>query len=292
MPLPFDGAITDYYETEAPEAVRAAIARAGGDRNRLIGEGFPYARRMQKAHYKSRLSSLQVELAKLQHWARDAGARVAVLFEGRDAAGKGGTIKRFRAEMNPRIARLVALSAPSGREATEWYFQRYVRQLPAAGEIVLFDRSWYNRAVVEHVFGFCTAAERAHFFHQVTDFEKMLVDDGIVLVKLWLDVSRAEQLRRFLARERDPVKQWKVSRIDVEGLRLWEAYSDAIRETLGRTHTAKAPWCVVRSDDKRRARLEAIRAVLARFDYAHKDAEAIGARDPAILGGPELWRDG
>jgi len=292
MPLPFDGAITDYYETEAPEAVRAAIARAGGDKNHLIGEGFPYARRMQKAHYKSRLAALQVELAKLQRWARDAGARVAVLFEGRDAAGKGGTIKRFRAEMNPRIARLVALPAPSGREATEWYFQRYVRQLPAAGEIVLFDRSWYNRAVVEHVFGFCTAAERAHFFHQVTDFEKMLVDDGIVLVKLWLDVSRAEQLRRFLARERDPVKQWKVSRIDVEGLRLWEAYSDAIRETLGRTHTAKAPWCVVRSDDKRRARLEAIRAVLARLDYAHKDAEAIGARDPAILGGPELWRDG
>ena len=292
MPLPFDGAITDYYETEAPEAVRAALARADGDKDRLIGAGFPYARRMEKAPYKSRLAALQVELAKLQRWTRDRGARVVVLFEGRDAAGKGSTIKRFRAKLNPRVARLVALPAPSGREATEWYFQRYVRELPAAGEIVLFDRSWYNRAVVEHVFGFCTPAQRAHFFHQVTDFEKMLVDDGVVLVKLWLDVSRAEQLRRFLARERDPVKQWKVSRIDVEGLRLWEAYTDAIRETLGRTHTAKAPWCVVRADDKRRARLEAIRAVLARLDYAHKDAEAIGARDPAILGGPELWRDG
>lgn len=292
MPLPFDGAITDYYETEAPEAIRAAIARAGDDRARLIGDGFPYARAMKKKAYKARLGDLQVELAKLQRWTRDTGARVVVLFEGRDAAGKGGTIKRFRGEMNPRVARLVALPAPSDREATEWYFQRYVRQLPSAGEIVLFDRSWYNRGVVEHVFGFCTAAERAHFFHQVTDFEKMLVDDGVVLVKLWLNVSRAEQLRRFLARERDPVKQWKVSRIDVEGLRRWDAYTDAIRETLGRTHTPRAPWYVVRSDDKRRARLEAIRAVLARLDYAHKDPEALGERDPAILGGPELWRDG
>ncbi|RBI85057.1 polyphosphate kinase 2 [Rhodosalinus halophilus] len=289
-PLPFDGAISAYYTSETPQAVRQAIETA--EKNDLIGAHFPYTERLGKRSYKTQLEALQIELAKLQRWAKEEGARVAVIFEGRDAAGKGGTIKRFRANMNPRVARLVALPKPSDREATEWYFQRYVEQLPAAGEIVLFDRSWYNRGVVEHVFDFCTPAQREHFFHQVPDFEKMLVDDGVVLIKLWLNVSRAEQLRRVLARERDPLKQWKVSWIDVEGLKRWEAYTDAIRETLTRSHSAHAPWCVIRSDDKRRARLEAIRAVLSRLDYARKDDRAIGASDPAILGGPELWRDG
>jgi polyphosphate kinase 2 len=290
MPLPFDGAISAHFEKETPRQVRAAIEAA--EKNDLIGAHFPYTERLGKKDYKARLEALQIELAKLQRWAKDEGVRAAIVFEGRDAAGKGGTIKRFRANMNPRVARLVALPKPSDREATEWYFQRYVEQLPAAGEIVMFDRSWYNRGVVEHVFDFCTPAQREHFFHQAPDFEKMLVDEGIVLVKLWLNVSRAEQMRRFLARERDPLKQWKVSWIDVEGLKRWDAYTDAIRETLTRTHTDHAPWTVIRSDDKRRARLEAIRAVLARFDYARKDARAIGEGDPAIAGGPELWRDG
>ncbi|KPQ21772.1 MAG: polyphosphate kinase 2 [Rhodobacteraceae bacterium HLUCCA24] len=290
MPLPFDGAISTHFRNETPQEIRAAIEGAG--KNDLIGAHFPYTERLGKKHYKAQLEALQIELAKLQRWATDAGARVAIVFEGRDAAGKGGTIKRFRANMNPRVARLVALPKPSDREATEWYFQRYVEQLPAAGEIVMFDRSWYNRGVVEHVFDFCTPGQRERFFRQAPDFERMLTDAGIVLVKLWFNVSRAEQMRRFLARERDPLKQWKVSWIDVEGLKRWDAYTDAIRETLTRTHTEYAPWTVVRSDDKRRARLEAIRAVLAQFDYALKDGRAIGASDPAIAGGPELWRDG
>lgn len=290
MPLPFDGAITTHFLNETPQEIRAAIEGAG--KNDLIGAHFPYTERLGKKAYKARLEALQIELAKLQRWATDAGARVAIVFEGRDAAGKGGAIKRFRANMNPRVARLVALPKPSDREATEWYFQRYVEQLPAAGEIVMFDRSWYNRGVVEHVFDFCTPAQRERFFRQAPDFERMLTDAGIVLVKLWFNVDRAEQMRRFLARERDPLKQWKVSWIDVEGLKRWDAYTDAIRETLNRTHSLHAPWTVIRSDDKRRARLEAIRAVLARIDYAPKDDRAIGASDPAIAGGPELWRDG
>jgi polyphosphate kinase 2 len=226
---------------------------------------------------------------KLQHWVRETGARVAVVFEGRDASGKGGTIERIRQNLNPRGARIVALPKPSDQEATQWYFQRYVAHLPSAGEIVLFDRSWYNRAVVEPVFGFCTPEERAHFFMQVPDFERMLVEDGIHLVKFWLNVGRAEQLSRFLSRERDPLKQWKLSWIDVEGLRRWDAYSAAIGETLSLSHTIHAPWTVVRADDKRRARLAVMRHLLAGFDYPRKDQKAVGAPDPAILGGPDIW---
>ena len=288
LTLPFDGAITRYYEDDAPEEIRAAIA--GAEKNDIIDPDYPYDGRMDKSRYKRELEALQIELAKLQAWARGTGARAAVVFEGRDAAGKGGTIKRFRENLNPRVARLVALPKPSDREATQWYFQRYVPHLPAAGEIVLFDRSWYNRGVVEKVMGFCTDAERETFFRQVLDFEALFVEEGVVLVKIWLTVGRAEQLRRFLAREADPLKHWKLSRIDVEGLSLWDDYTAAIAETLTRSHSDIAPWTVIRSDDKRRARLEAIRAVLERLDYAGRDPDAIGAGDPKVRGGPELWR--
>jgi len=191
--------------------------------------------------------------------------------------------------MNPRVARTVALPAPTERQQRQWYFQRYVSELPAGGEIVLFDRSWYNRAVVEKVFGYTTDADRARFFDQVVPFEKMLVDDGIILVKIWLTVGRAEQLRRFLDREADPLKQWKLSRIDVEGLSRWDAYTDAIEETFNRTHSHHAPWTVIRADDKRRARIAAIRAVLSHVDYEGRDADLAAVPDPAISGGPDIW---
>lgn len=289
MEKPFDGAITRYFETEAPEPIRTAIADS--DKNDIIDPGYPYDARMDKDAYDDQLDALQIELVKCHAWVRDSGRRVAVIFEGRDAAGKGGCIKRVRENLNPRVAGVVALAKPTDREARQWYFQRYIHHLPAAGEIRLFDRSWYNRGVVEHVFGFCSPEERQSFFRQLPDYEQMLVDDGIYLTKIWLNVGRAEQLRRFLAREADPLKQWKLSRIDVEGLRKWDEYSAAISETLALGHTAHAPWTVIRSDDKRRARLAVIRAILAGLDYPGKDAEIVGAPDPAICGGPEMWGD-
>jgi len=287
MDQPHDGAISAYFETDAPDHVRDAIREADG--GCVLDDNYPYDKRLKKKPYKSDLLALQTELVKLQRWARATGARVAILFEGRDAAGKGGTIGRFREHLNPRGARLVALPKPSDTEVTQWYFQRYVDHLPAGGEIVFYDRSWYNRGVIEHVFGFCTPEERAYFFNQAPDFERMLVSEGIHLFKFWLNVGRAEQLRRFLARESDPLKQWKLSSIDVEGVVRWDDYSAAIAETLELTHSDRAPWTVVRSDDKRRARLAAIRHVLAALPYAEKDPEAVGTPDPVILGGPEIW---
>ncbi len=287
MELPFDGAISAFYANEAPKPIRDAIARA--DKDDILNPDYPHSERMKGKHYDRDMKRLQIELVKLQHWARETGARIACVFEGRDAAGKGGTIKRFRENLNPRGARVVALSKPTETEATQWYFQRYVDHLPSGGELVFYDRSWYNRGVVEHVFGFCTPQQRAHFFAQVPDFEKMLVDEGIHLFKFWLNVGRAEQLQRFLKRENDPLKQWKLSWIDVEGLKKWEAYSDAIRETLARSHTDHAPWTVIRSDDKKRARLAAIRTVLHALPYDRKDAAAIGPIDGQICGGPGLW---
>ena len=287
MDQPYGGAIRAYFETDAPDHVRDAIREAGG--RCVLGGSYPYDKRLKKKPYSAELLALQIELVKLQRWARATGARVTILFEGRDAAGKGGTIGRFREHLNPRGARVVALPKPSDTEATQWYFQRYVYRLPAGGEIVFFDRSWYNRAVIEHVFGFCTQVEREYFFDQVPDFERMLVHEGIHLFKFWLNVGRAEQLRRFLARESDPLKQWKLSPIDVEGVVRWDDYSAAIAETFERTHAEHAPWTVVRSDDKRRARLAAIRHVLAALPYDDKDPDAVGTPDPAILGGPEIW---
>ncbi|WP_410218957.1 polyphosphate kinase 2, partial [Paracoccus sp. (in: a-proteobacteria)] len=209
---------------------------------------------------------------------------------GRDAAGKGGTIERVRENLNPRSAYVVALPKPTEREAGQWYFQRYVDWLPAAGEIALFDRSWYNRGVVERVFGFATDQQRNAFFRQLPSFEQTLVDDGVTLVKLWLNVGRAEQLRRFLDREKDPLKQWKLSSVDVEGLARWDDYSTAIHETLNLSHSPIAPWTVIRSDDKRRARVAAIQTILQAVDFTGKNAEAIGQPDPQIAGGPDLLR--
>jgi polyphosphate kinase 2 len=285
--LPFDGAISAYHDHEAPEKIRMAIARA--EKGEILNPDFPYSDRMPRKAYEKELKALQIELVKMQAWAKETGARVLCVFEGRDAAGKGGTIKRFREYLNPRGARVVALSKPTETEQTQWYFQRYVDHLPSGGEITFYDRSWYNRGVVEKVFGFCSDDQRRHFFTQVPDFEKMLVDEGIHLFKFWLNVGRAEQLRRFMDRERDPLKQWKLSWIDVEGLKKWDAYSQAISETFERSHSDHAPWTVLRSDDKRRARIEAIRHVLRGVDYARKDTKALGTPDPVICGGPDIW---
>lgn len=287
MDLPFDGAISRYFEQDAPREIRDAIRRA--DRHDVLSPTYPYSERLARKPYEKDLKKLQIELVKLQACTKATGQRIAILFEGRDAAGKGGTIKRFRENLNPRGARVVALPKPTEQERSQWYFQRYIDHLPSGREIVFFDRSWYNRGVVEKVFGFCSDAERERFFRQVLPFERALVDDGIRLFKFWLNVGRAEQLRRFLARERDPLKQWKLSSIDVKGLARWDDYTDAIRETLTRSHADTTPWTVVRSDDKRRARLAAIRHVLSALDYDHKDARAIGAPDPLICGGPEIW---
>ncbi len=287
MDLPFDGEISRYFHEDAPKSVRHAIKTA--DERDILSDTYPYDAEMKKKAYKADLDALHIELVKLQSDVKETGKRIVAVFEGRDAAGKGGTIGRIREHLNPRTANVVALSKPSDREAGQWYFQRYIDRLPTAGEIALFDRSWYNRGVVEHVFDFCTDAEREHFFHQLPDFERMLVDEGIILVKFWMNVGRAEQLRRILARENDPLKQWKLSWIDVEGLKRWDAYSDAIRETLDRSHTDHAPWTIVRSDDKKRARLATIRALLSAVDYKGKSAKVVGTADPKICGGPDIW---
>ena len=287
MTLPFDGAISAFFRQGAPETIRDAIRAAG--KGRILGDDYPYDHRLPHKDYKTQLKAMQIELVKMQSWAKRSGARIAVIFEGRDAAGKGGTIKRLQEHLNPRGARVVALRKPSDLERSQWYFQRYIPHLPAGGEIVCYDRSWYNRGVVETVFGFCTPSERALFFDQAPAFEKMLVQDGIILIKIWLNVGRAEQLRRILGRERDPLKQWKLSWIDVEGLKKWDEYSAAITSTLERTHSPHAPWTIIRSDDKRRARLAAIRRVLHAVPYDNKDDGAIGDVDPQISAGPEIW---
>ncbi len=287
MTLPFDGAITSYFQEKAPADVRAAIEAA--DKNDILDPAHPYDTRMDKSDYKDQLDALQLELVKLQADVKATGKRVVVLFEGRDAAGKGGAIKRARKYLNPRVARVVALPKPSDRESGEWYFQRYVRQLPTAGEITLFDRSWYNRGVVEKVFDFCTDAQRAAFFRQLPEFEDMLVDEGYHFVKLWLNVSRAEQLRRFLSREQDPYKQWKLSWVDVEGLNRWDQYSQAISETFDASDFSVAPWHVIRSDDKRRARNAAIQQILQGIEYDGKDASVTAPPDPKISISTKAW---
>ena len=287
MDLPFDGAISDFYRKEAPKAVRKAIE--GADKRAILSETFPYREEMPKSDYKDRMEALQIELAKLQSHVKASGERMVVVFEGRDASGKGGAIRTLTENLNPRVARVVALQKPSDRQATQWYFQRYVEQLPAAGEIVIFDRSWYNRAVVEPVFGFCTREQNQLFYRQLPEFEAMFASEGIRLVKIWLNVGQAEQLRRFLDRERDPLKQWKLSDIDIKGLRLWNEYSEAIREMFARTHNAKAPWTVIRSDDKLRTRIAVAQTVLDQIAYPARDDRAVGAPDPLICGGPAIW---
>jgi len=278
------GEISKYYENDAPKAVRKAIK--GARKGRFLDQNYPYDRRMKRSDYEDEIEALQIELVKFQAWVNRTGKRVVMVFEGRDAAGKGGTIKRFRENLNPRSAHNVALAKPSDVERGQWYFQRYIQRLPTEGEITFFDRSWYNRAVVERVFGFSSDAEREVFFHQVPEFEDMLVNDGVHLFKFWLTVGRAEQLSRFLARETDPLKQWKLSPIDLKSLRKWDEYTEAISEMFKRTHNDISPWTVIRSDDKRRARLAAIRSVLSHFDYDGRTKDAAIAPDPQICGAP------
>jgi len=286
MDLPFDGAISRYFREGAPAAIRDAIKTAGKDD--ILTASYPYREELKRRDYDLHMEALQIQLARMQADVKATGKRIVVIFEGRDAAGKGGTIDAVRENMNPRVAAVVALSKPSDREASQWYFQRYVDWLPAQGEMTLFDRSWYNRAMIEHVFGFCTPQDRARFFRQLPDFERMLVDEGIIVIKLWLEVGRAEQLRRFLDRERDLLKQWKLSSIDVDGLSKWDAYSAAIDETMENSHFEYTPWTVILSDDKKRARIAAVQTLLLSVEYVGKDAAVIGLIDKSICGGPSL----
>jgi polyphosphate kinase 2 len=254
-------------------------------------ENYPYDERMSRDEYDKEKRLLQIELLKLQSWIKADGRRLVILFEGRDAAGKGGTIKRFMEHLNPRGASVVALEKPNERESTQWFFQRYIAHLPAAGEIVLFDRSWYNRAGVERVMGFCDRSEYLEFMRQTPELERMLVRSGIPLVKFWFSVSRGEQRTRFAIRQVDPVRQWKLSPTDIASLDRWDEYTEAKEAMFFYTDTADAPWTVVKSNDKKRARLEAMRHVLNRFRYDERDDEVVGRPDPLIVGPTDLGLD-
>jgi polyphosphate kinase len=249
-------------------------------------EGYPYDERMSRREYEISKRLLQIELLKLQSHVKEAGLKLCLVFEGRDAAGKGGTIKRFMEHLNPRGANVVALTKPTAREAGQWYFQRYVQHLPSDGEIVLFDRSWYNRAGVERVMGFCSDDDYEEFMRQAPQFEKLLVRSGIILVKFWFSVSRKEQVTRFTIRRIDPVRQWKLSPMDLASLDKWDAYSEAKEGMFFYTSTDFAPWTVVRSNDKKRGRVEAMRWVLNLIDYPEKDHDVVGLPDPLIVGPP------
>jgi polyphosphate kinase len=256
---------------------------AGGRAVDTWREGYPYDERMSRDEYEEAKYLLQVELLKFQNWAADTRTKHLLLFEGRDAAGKGGTIKRFMEHLNPRYARVVALTKPSDREMNQWYFQRYVQHLPTAGEMVLFDRSWYNRAGVERVMGFTSDPDYQQFMAQVPLFERMLVDSGISLTKFWFSVTRGEQRTRFIIRQVDPVRQWKLSPIDLESLDKWDSYTEAKETMILHTDTDYAPWTTIKSNDKKRARINAMRHFLARFDYTGKDTEIVGQPDPTIV---------
>jgi polyphosphate kinase 2 len=246
--------------------------------------GYPYKNLMLRRNYERQKYRLQVELLKLQAWVKATGQRVVILFEGRDAAGKGGTIKRMMQHLNPRGARVVALEKPTPTEQGQWYFQRYVQHLPTAGEIVLFDRSWYNRAGVERVMGFCSDAQFQEFMRQTPDFERHLVRSGVHLFKFWFSVSRKEQRRRFKERENHPLKQWKLSPVDRASLDKWEDYTNAKEVMFFETDTADAPWTVIKSDCKKRARLNAMRYLLSALPYSKKDMQAVGKIDNLIVG--------
>lgn len=250
----------------------------------ILSPVYPYNFLMDAEAYEEESSLLAIELVKMQSWVKQSGERIVIIFEGRDAAGKGGTIKRFAENLNPRGARIVALSKPSETEGGQWYYQRYIEELPTRGEIVLYDRSWYNRAGVEHVMGFCSGHDYLEFMRQTPEFERMLVRSGIRLFKFWFSVSREEQLRRFLKRAKDPVRQWKLSPMDVESLARWDEYTKAKEAMLFYTDTADAPWTIVRSDDKCRARLNAIRFVLSSIPYAGKQTSIVEPLDRKIIG--------
>ncbi len=233
--------------------------------------------------YEEELEKLQIELVKLQRWVQESGARVVILFEGRDAAGKGGTIRRFTEHMNPRALRVVALPKPTDDEMGQWYFQRYIKQLPNKGEIVFFDRSWYNRAVVEPVMGFCNQTQYERFMQQVTEFEHMLYEDGIIIIKFWFSISKEEQLRRFNSRKANPLKQWKLSPVDMEAQKRWNEYTKYKEEMFNKTHVSFSPWIIVKANNKMKARLESIRYVLSQIPYSNKATTVRVLPDPDII---------
>jgi polyphosphate kinase len=254
-------------------------------------EDYPYAEKMTRDEYEYRKRPLQIELVRLQNWVKDTNQRIVLVFEGRDAAGKGGTIKRFTEHLNPRGATVVALNKPTEREQSQWYFQRYVPHLPAGGEIVLFDRSWYNRAGVERVMGFSGDEDYWEFMREAPAFERMLTRSDLHLIKFWFSVTPAEQRTRFAIRRIDPVRQWKLSPIDQESQNRWEGYTEAKEAMFHYTDVEWAPWTVVKSNDKKRARLEAIKHVLLQFDYDDKDRDVIGEPDKALIGPPAVMSE-
>ncbi len=265
-------------ETESVQPTRESIRRA------FENGIYPYRKKLSRRLYEEEKARLQAELLKVQHWTQETGQKFVLLFEGRDAAGKGGTIKRFMEHLNPRGARVVALNKPTDEERGQWYFQRYICRLPTAGEMVFYDRSWYNRAGVERVMGFCTPTEYLEFMRQTPELERMLVRSGIRLYKYWFSVTRDEQLRRFKSRETDPLKQWKLSPIDKASLDKWDEYTEAKEAMFFYTDTADAPWTIIKSNDKKRARLNCMRHFLASIDYPGKDEEVVGQPDPLIVG--------
>lgn len=246
---------------------------------------YPYQKKMDVVEYERHKHELQIELLKMQNWVKNTKQRIVIVFEGRDAAGKGGTIKRFMEHLNPRGANVIALEKPTAKERNQWYFQRYIQQLPSKGEIIFFDRSWYNRAGVEKVMGFCTDHEYLEFLRQAPELERMLVNSGITLFKYWFSVSRTEQFRRFKSRQNDPLKQWKLSPVDMASLSLWPKYSKAKGAMIFHTDTKDAPWTIIRSDDKKRGRINCMRHFLSHLDYPGKDMDVVSVPDPLIAGG-------
>jgi polyphosphate kinase len=255
----------------------------GGNPVETWREDFPYEDRLDRDSYEEQKYQLQIELLKFQYWAQDTGSKHVILFEGRDAAGKGGTIKRFMEHLNPRAARVVALTKPTDTELGQWYFHRYISHLPTAGEIVLFDRSWYNRAGVERVMGFCSDQDYEIFLRQAPRFEEMLEESGFSLTKLWFSVTQSEQRTRFAIRQIDPVRRWKLSPMDIESLDRWDAYTAAKEAMIENTDTDHAPWTSIKSNDKKRARINAMRYFLSQFDYEGRDDNVVGAADPLIV---------
>ncbi len=272
-------------KADPPQPLKAVDASGHDAKNPSLGDQpYPYKKKLSWEKYEKQKVALQVELLKVQNWVRQTGQKIVILFEGRDAAGKGGTIKRFTEHLNPRGARVIALEKPSEQEKGQWYFQRYIKHLPTDGEILLFDRSWYNRAGVERVMGFCTPEEYLEFMRQTPQLERMLVNSGIRLYKYWFSVSREEQLRRFHRRKSDPLKQWKLSPVDIASLDKWDEYTAAKEATFFHTDTADAPWTVIKSDDKKRARLNCIKHFLHTLPYDGKNEDIACAPDKLLVG--------
>ena len=273
----------DLDDKELPEEITRDLIRSGG---------YPYDKRLSRKKYEEELGSLQLELGKVQTWLQETGERVVIVFEGRDAAGKGGTINAFRQYLNPRHNKVVALSKPSDIERGQWYFQRYTCHLPTSGEMVMFDRSWYNRAGVEPVMGFCTPEQHKQFLLEAPKYEEMLVSEGIHFFKFWLNVGQEMQIKRFHDRRQNPLKSWKLSPIDIKALNKWPDYTEARDIMLEATHKPQSQWTIVRSNDKRRARINAIRHFLTRLDYEGKNEKVIGKPDPLVVGsGPSFFNE-